>query len=86
MTNSHLRIFIDQFRFRFTLDQGHFVNVFESTLAHFIALATPILTAFSSHCVCKAKVQVKLKTGTLKLLIEQNYAYSVTEAYKVLSV
>lgn len=85
MTNSHLNIFIDQFHFDSLLDQGHFVNALDSTLDHFTAWATPSLPAFSSHPVCKAKASLKWNTGTLKLLIEQNDTFSVTEARSVLS-
>lgn len=86
MTNGHLNIFINQFHFDSLLDQGHFVNALNSTLAHFIAQATPLLTAYSSHPFCKAKAPLKWNIGVLKLVIEQNGNYSVTEAHKRLSV
>lgn len=86
MTNGHLNIFINQFHFDSLLDQGHFVNALDSTLAHFIARATPLLTAYSSHPFCKAKAPLKWNIGVLKLVIEQNGNYSVTEAHKRLSV
>lgn len=86
MTNGHLNIFIDQFHFDSLLDQGHFVNALDSTLANFIAGATPFLSAFSSHPVCKAKAPLKWNTGTIKLIIEQNDTNSVTEEHNVLSV
>lgn len=86
MTNGHLNIFINQFHFDSLLDQGHFVNALDSTLAHFIAWATPFLTAYGSHPFCKAKAPLKWNTGILKLIIEQNDNYSVTEAHNLLSV
>ncbi len=57
-----------------------------STQASFIARATPFLSAFGSHPVCKAKAPLKWNTGTLKLVIEQNDTNSVTEEHNVLSV
>lgn len=51
MSNGHLNIFINQFHFNSLLDQGHFVNALDSTLAYFIAWATPFLAAYSSHPV-----------------------------------
>lgn len=86
MTNGHLNIFINQFHFDSLLDQGHFVNALDSTLAHFIAWATPLLTAYSSHPFCKAKAPLKWNIGVLKLVIEQNGNYSVTEVHKHPSV
>lgn len=86
MTNGHLNIFINQFHFDSLLDQGHFVNALDSTLAHFIARATPLLTAYSSHPFCKAKAPLKWNIGVLKLVIEQNGNCSVAEAHKRLSV
>lgn len=59
MTNGHLNIFINQFHFDSLLDQGHFVNALDSTLARFITRATPLLTAYSSHPFCKAKAPLK---------------------------
>lgn len=82
MTNGHLNIFINQFHFDSLLDQGHFVNALDSTLAHFIARATPLLTAYSSHPFCKAKAPLKWNIGLLKVVIEPNGNYSVTEAHK----
>lgn len=86
VTNCHLRIFIDQFPFDSLWIQGHFVNDLDSILVHFIARATPILPAFGSHPVCKAKAALKWNSGTLKLIIEQNYTYSVTEAHTALLI
>lgn len=82
MTNGHLNIFINQFHFDSLLDQGHFVNALDSTLAHFIARATPLLTAYSSHPFCKAKAPLKWNIGLLKVVIEPNGNYSVSEAHK----
>lgn len=79
MTNGHLNIFINQFHFDSLLDQGHFVNALDSTLAHFIARATPLLTAYSSHPFCKAKAPLKWNIGLLKLVIEPNGNCSVTD-------
>lgn len=59
MTNGHLNIFFNQFHFDSLLDQGHFVNASDSTLAHFIARATPFLSTYSSHPFCKAKAQLR---------------------------
>lgn len=84
MTNGHLNIFINQFHFDSLLDQGHFVNALDSTLAHFIARATPLLTAYSSHPFCKAKAPLKWNIGLLKVVIEPNGNCSVTEAHKLL--
>lgn len=86
MTNGHLNVFINQFHFDSLLDQGHFVNALDSTLAHFIALATPFLTAYSSHPFCKAKAPLKWNTGILKVIIEWNDNCSATKVRNPLAV
>lgn len=86
MTNGHLNVFINQFHFDSLLDQGHFVNALDSTLAHFIALATPFLTAYSSHPFCKAKAPLKWNTGILKVIIEWNDNCSATKVCNPLAV
>lgn len=78
MTNGHLNLFINQFHFDSLLDQGHFVNALDSTLVHFMARATPLLTAYSSHPFCKAKAPLKWNMELLKVVIEANGNYSVT--------
>lgn len=79
MTNGHLNIFINQFHFDSLLDQGHFVNALDSTLARFMARATPLLTAYSSHPFCKAKAPLKWNIGLLKVVIEPNGNCSATD-------
>lgn len=84
MSNGHLNIFINQFHFNSLLDQGHFVNALDSTLAYFIAWATPFLKAYGSHPYCKVKVALQWYTGILKVIIEQNDTYSFTDMHSLM--